>query len=70
MTEDQFNMAFEEDKIQVAYFWTVEGRNEKAVMTSGIQTSTTGNKFVRLTRYRESSVNLDQLTDLKTIGEW
>jgi hypothetical protein len=70
MTESEFNKAFSGDKIQAVSFKTNDGYVERAVITSRIQISTTGNKFVRLSRHYLPSVNLSDIISIKDIGEW
>ena len=61
MKKTEFNKLFNADIKQAASFIDRHGYRTSAIITSGIQTSVTGNQFVRLTGTVQSSVNLKDI---------
>jgi hypothetical protein len=67
MDSNTYRELFKPDMKQaLTYIDAVTGYRERAVLTSDIQTSATGNEFIRVTRHHKQGVSL---SDIESIAD-
>jgi hypothetical protein len=69
MTKEEFNDLYKPNMLQaLSYIDPVTGYRERAIFTSGILTSLTGNEFLALTRHKQSYTNLRDIESIKDLN--